>query len=447
MKKFLSMILVLTVSITFVACSVPDTGSDPFVSNKKKEVVLQVVTTFAGTDTNVNSYKNAYKNWETETGNKVEDMSVVSDEMFKNKIITDFETNSEPDVLFFFNGADANSFIEAGKVVSIDEIKEEYPDYVTNMIDEKIPPSLVDGKRYAVPVNGFWEALFVNSEILEQSGVALPGADYTWDQFLMDCQKIKDAGYIPASVALGEIPHYWWEVCIFNHTGIDDHMTVPESVDSELGQAWVAGINDIKDMYNAGFFPENTLSLTEHDSVQLFTDGKAAFLVDGSWRVGSIVTGCQTDATDSGTLEHEKLNKFSVTYFPGTEVRKATDMIGGMSMGYYITRKAWDDLEKRDVAINFVSYMTSDEIVPDFSQHTIDVLKEEPGIDGSKYNELQIKCMAMMSKHTSLTSAVQDVFNGDCRISTFAGMPDIVLNNISVEEAVAEGLAVYHSEK
>lgn len=445
MKRNLSMILVLLVCMTLVACNVPD--NDPPGFDKKKEVVLEVVTTFAGTESNVDVYRNAYKDWETETGNKVEDMSVVSDEMFKTKIITDFETNSEPDVLFFFNGADANSFIEAGKVVSIEDIRKEYPEYVSNMIDEKIPPSLVDGKQYAVPVNGFWEAMFVNTEILEKSGVDLPGADYTWDQFLIDCQKIKDAGYIPASVALGEIPHYWWEACIFNRTGIDNHIAVPESVDSKLGQAWVAGINDIKDMYNAGFFPENTLSLTEVDSVQLFTDEKAAFLVDGSWRVGSIVTGCQTDATDPATLDTEKLDKFSVTYFPGTKVRKATDVIGGMSMGYYITKKAWDNPEKRDVAVSFVEYMTSDEIVPDFSQHTIDVLKERPAIDGSKYNGLQIKCMAMMSKYTTLTLAVQDIFNGDCRISTFAGMPDIVLEKISVEDAVAEGLSVYYSDK
>ena len=102
----------------------------------------------------------------------------------------DFQTGADPDVLFFFNGADANSFIEAGKVVPIDTIREVYPDYASNMNDDLITASVVDGVKYAVPVNGFWEAMFVNTEVLEAAGVEVPGADYTWDAFLEDCQSL-----------------------------------------------------------------------------------------------------------------------------------------------------------------------------------------------------------------------------------------------------------------
>ena len=49
------------------------------------------------------------------------------------------------------------------------------------MEDGKIPGSLVDGKKYAVPVNGFWEAMFFNTEILEAAGVAIPGENYGYD--------------------------------------------------------------------------------------------------------------------------------------------------------------------------------------------------------------------------------------------------------------------------
>lgn len=142
-------------------------------------VELVVTTTFAGEDGNAQNYKDAVAGWEAETGNTVVDTSATADETFKTRVATDFETGSEPDVLFFFNGADSNNFIEAGKVVSIDEIRAEYPEYASNMNDDLIADSLVDGKKYAVPVNGYWEAMFVNTEILEEAGVAMPGADYT----------------------------------------------------------------------------------------------------------------------------------------------------------------------------------------------------------------------------------------------------------------------------
>ena len=380
------------------------------------------------------------------TGNSVADTSATSDETFKTRVITDFETGSEPDVLFFFNGADPNSFIEAGKVVPIDEIRAEYPDYASNMNDDLIADSLVDGKKYAVPVNGYWEAMFVNTEILDAAGVEMPGADYTWDQFLTDCQKIKDAGYTPIACALGNIPHYWWEFCIFNNTGIENHLEVPTDVTSELGEQWVDGMEDIKALYEAGYFPENTLSATDDETFAMFTEGKAAFLIDGSWKVGGIVNTCQSDPDDPSTLDTDKLAKFDVTYVPAKDARKASDLIGGLSMGYYITRKAWDDPEKRDAAVSFVGYMTSDKIVPVFAQHTATALKNAPEVDESTFNPLQVKAMKMMSGVTSLTGAVQDLFQGDCRVSTFDGMPEIVTGKVNAVDAVAEGLEAYNAQ-
>lgn len=463
-KRVLALVLASAMVFSLAACGSKETGSEQPAEQTEattedeteaeapaeaeevaaNPVELNVTTTFAGEDGNAQNFKAAVDAWCAETGNTVADSSATSDETFKTRVITDFETGSEPDVLFFFNGADANSFIEAGKVVSIDDIRAEYPEYASNMNDDLIADSLVDGKKYAVPVNGYWEAMFVNTEVLEAAGVDVPGADYTWDQFLEDCQKIKDAGYAPIACALGNIPHYWWEFAIFNHTSPETHLQVPESVDSEQGQAWVAGMEDIKTLYEAGYFPENTLSATDDETFAMFTEGKAAFLIDGSWKVGGIVSACQSDPEDASTLDTEKLAKFDVTYVPGQGDRKATDLVGGLSMGYYITTKAWEDPDKRAAAVSFVEYMTSDEIVPVFAQHTASALKNAPAVDESAFNPLQVKAMAMMSGVTSLTGAVQDIFQGDCRVSTFDGMPEIVTGKVAAVDAVAEGIEAYN---
>ena len=430
-----------------------DTGSDAeaeTVSEPAPEptgpVELVVTTTFAGEDTNAQNYKDAVAAWEAETGNTIVDTSATADETFKTRVITDFETGSEPDVLFFFNGADSNSFIEADKVVPIDEIRAAYPEYATNMNDDLITDSLVDGKKYAVPVNGYWEAMFFNAEILEEAGVSKPDGNYTMDQFKEDCEKIKAAGYTPIAAALGNIPHYWWEFAIFNNQSPATHLEIPENVDDANGQAWVAGMNDIKELYELGYFPDNTLSATDDETFAMFTEGKAAFLIDGSWKVGGIVSACQSDPEDPSTLDADKLAKFDVTYVPGKGDRKASDLVGGISSGYFITRKAWEDPEKQAAAVNFVEYMTSDSVVPAFAQHAASALKNAPEVDESQFNALQVKAMEMMSGVTSLTGAVQDLFMGDCRVSTFDGMPEIVTGRVPAEEAVAEGLEVYQNQ-
>ena len=340
-----------------------DAGADTGAAEQEGPVELVVTTTFAGEDSNAQNYKDAVKAWEAETGNSVVDTSATADETFKTRVATDFETGSEPDVLFFFNGADSNSFIEAGKVVSIDEIRAAYPDYASNMNEDLITASLVDDKKYAVPANGYWEAMFVNTEVLDAAGVAMPGADYTMDQFKADCEKIK-----------------------------------------------------------------------------------AAFLIDGSWKVGGIVSSCQSDPNDPATLDTAKLDKFDVTYVPGKGSRKATDLVGGLSSGYFITRKAWDDPAKRAAAVSFVEYLTSDEMVPKFAQHGASALKNAPEVDSSEFNSLQIKAMNMMAGTTSLTGAVQDLFAGDCRVSTFDGMPEIVTGRVAAEDAAAGGPEAYHNQ-
>lgn len=421
-------------------------GIETNAKNDVPPVELEVVTIFAGNDGNAQNYVKYCQRWQAQTGNTIVDRSSISDETFKLRVSNDFATGSEPDVLFFFNGADANSFIEADRVVSLAEIREEFPDFASNLDTEEIPTSLVDGEIYAIPVNGYWEAMFVNETVLQATGVKMPGTDYTWDRFLEDCEKIKAAGYTPIAAALGNIPHYWWEFSIFNHTSPEKHMTIPDSVEDENGQSWVAGMEDIKLLYESGYFPENTNSATDDETFAMFMNGKAAFLIDGSWKVGSIVQNCQADPMAPDTLDEEKLEQFHVTFVPGTESRKATDLIGGMSMGYYITRSAWKDPETKAAAVSFVSYMTSDEVTPSFSQHTSNALKNKETADAEEYNSLQLAALEMLAQSTSLTGAVQDIFQGSCRESTFDDMPKIVTGQVTAKDAVAKGLKIYNEE-
>lgn len=472
MKRKVSIILFLAIALMFVACNKEammknevehsqenQVGTTVEQKNEsiseengfilfqgREPVELEIVTTIVGNDGNSKNYIKHCKLWEKMTKNKVFDKSASADESFKTRVLDDFASGSEPDVLFFFNGADADRFIEAGKVVSLEEIREVYPSYASNLDLDRIKKSKLDGKIYAIPVNGYWEAMYVNLDVLKASGVTLPQEGYTWDVFLEDCEKIKDAGYVPIAAALGSIPHYWWEYAIFNHTGSAEHLNIPTSIEDENAKAWVAGMEDVKLLYEKGYFPRNTNTTTDEVTFDMFLNNEAAFVIDGSWKLGAIVQNCQTGMGHTAVVDENKLKRFTVTFAPGTDKRKPNELIGGTSMGYYITRKAWEDPEKRAAAVSFVSYMTSDQVVPEFAQHTTNALKKPPLIDQRIYNSLQNKAMEMLAKSISYTEAVQDIFQGDCRESTFAGMSDIVTGRRSAESAVEEGLSIYKEQ-
>ncbi len=397
-------------------------------------VTISVITTYAGEDSNAQKYKEAAAAWEESTGNKIDDSSATSDETFKSRIITAFEAGSEPDVLFFFNGVDSNPFVQQGKVVSIEEIRESYPEYAMNMKEDMLGVSPVDGLNYSVPVNGYWEGMFVNKEVLEKAGASLPDTDTTYDEFLEICQQIKDAGYTPIAASLQEIPHYWFEYAIYNFQDASTHNILPESVTDEAGAAWVSGLKDIKDLYERGFFPENTLTAADAETFQMFTSDKAAFLIDGSWKMGSIAEAV------------EDIENYTVVNVPGKNGRATTDEIGGLSMGYFITRKAWEDELKRDVVVSFVEYMTSDELVSSFAGVSATALKNGVNMDTSSFNALQIDALDYTASFTGISPAVQDNLSAAAREPIFNDMTGIVTGTVTAEEAVEACLAAAAGE-
>ena len=415
MKKFISILLVLTMvlSIAVTAAAADDS------------VTINVVTSYGGDDGNRKNFEDAVKAYEEATGNKVNDGSATSNEEWKAKVLTDFETGSEPDVLFYFTNADAEPFVSAGKVVSIEEIRKEYPEYAANMKDSMMAVA-ADGKQYSVPSSGYWENMFVNKKVLEDCGVAIPGPDYTWDQFLADCETIKANGFTPIACSLFEVPHYWFEFMVMNNGTVANHLTVPASVDDEAGQKWVKGLNDIKDLYERGFFPANTLTASDAETVELFNAGDAAFLIDGSWKVGYF------------TQNAADINDFAIAYVPGKGDRKASEAIGGISMGYFITTKAWNDPAKREAAVKFVECLTSDEILSTFVTTEVTALKN--GAKPAGLNPLQQSAADTNGNVSAIAGAVQDLLTAEARGSLFANVQNIVTGKITAEDALAEAL-------
>lgn len=432
MKRWIAGLLAALLCLSLSGCAMRPKPSPTLPSAAR--VSLQVVTSFGGDDGNRRNYEAAVEAYELASGNVILDSSESSSEEWKSKVMQDFETGSEPDVLFYFCGGDASGIISAGLVVPVDEIRAEYPEYGGNIRPELLSPSPVDGKIYSLPVTSYTEALFVNRSVLEQAGVEMPGAEYTWEQFLLDCEAVQQAGFVPIAVSLQEVPHYLFEYAVYNEGQPDTHALLPGASDDSIGKGWVNGLTTIEDLYNRGFFPRNTLTIGGADAVQLLADGKAAFLFDGTWQLGFFQKICGDHLTDIG-----------ITYAPGSASRQATDMIGGVSMGYYITRSAWNNPKKRDAAIRFIEYMTSDAVASTFAASS----GTSPLINGAilsgDLDPLQEQTMELIQNATSLVPAVQDILSTDARGILFAGIKSLVTGRLTPEEVVDACLAAQYS--
>lgn len=418
--------LLLAVCLCLTACG--RSRERPAPDGGEEGVTLNVVTSYGVDDGNRRNYETAVAAYEAATGNRINDNSAASNEEWKSRVLTDFMTGSEPDVLFYFTNVDADPFINAGKVVSIEEIRQTYPDYATNM-KESMMAAASDGRHYAVPSSGYWETLFVNRRVLRACGVEIPGPDYTWDQFLADCEAVKEAGYIPIACSLFEIPHYWFEFAVMNNGSLANHLEIPEVdeegvlVDNEASRKWIAALEDIRSLYEAGYFPGSTLTATDAETVALFGGGQAAFLIDGSWKLGYFTKNYPA-----------KIGDYVVAYVPGKGERPASDTIGGISMGYFITRKAWEDPAKQAAAVEFVFHMTSEEVLSTFV--TTEGTALVNGTETSGLSTIQQSAADANVHITGLAGAVQDAISGEAKSELFTNIPKVVTGQMTARDAV-----------
>ena len=203
----------------------------------------------------------------------------------------------------------------------------------------------------------------------------------------------------------------------------------PADAGDAVGQKWAAGLNDIKDLYEKGYFPVNTLTATDAETVQLFGDGEAAFLIDGSWKVNYFVDN-----------HGETLEDYVISYVPAKGERKASEAIGGISMGYFITKKAWDDPAKREAAVQFVKHMTSDTVMSTFVTTEVTALKN--GASPAGLNPLQQAAADANAYITGVIGPVQDAVSPECKAELFANVQRVVTGDMTAEEAVAAAIAL-----
>ena len=300
-----------------------------------RAVSLRTVSAFGGTDASALSYVELLREYEAQTGNVVEDTSGTSDESWKASVLSDFAAGNEPDILFFF-ACSADSAPILRKMVPIAEINAAYPDLA-------LPESDIlregDGRIYAIPLRPYYEGLFVNTDLFERYGAPLPD---TWAHFEKAIAVFRDAGIAPIAVSLSDIPHYLAENAVLAAASPEDYTARPAALD-EVPESWFRGMELIRRLYTLGAFPENALNTSETITSELFRQKKAAMQIDGSWFINS--------------LPEESMETTVVMPMPSLDGEGGA-VIGGVSMGFYLTRRVWEDPARRDAAVALLEWMT-----------------------------------------------------------------------------------------
>ncbi len=248
------------------------------------------------------------------------------------------QSDDPPDVVFYHTGEGAQAFIEQGLFVPLDEIRQTYPDYAEGILPVAISSAAGQGDAYAVPVRGFYEGLYVHTELFTQVNLPLPT---TFDELLKVVETFADSGIVPIAASLSQTPHYLLDHLMLAQGGTSEFLAVPATA-QQVPQSWYTAQDRLKALYEKGAFGKDADMISDAQATELFLNKQAAMRVDGSW----LTARMEDEGTDSDV---------EVMSFPGV---LEGELVGGFSSGFFITRSTWEDTAKRGAAVAFVNALT-----------------------------------------------------------------------------------------
>ncbi len=280
MKKLLSLTLVvLMVAGLLGAVSVN-------AETKFQSRTIKLLSIWDETNPSTNGYilNELSKEYGETVDNFKLDYEFVSIENLDQKVTTLMASDDLPEICIYESGKRLKKVIESGQILDLDKALTELG--IRDCVDEgaaSLLVNLVDGVGlYDLPlglnVEGFW----YNKALFEKAGVEVPK---TWDEFMIVCQKLKDAGIAP--IAQGG-KDKWPMTRVLNayvarHVGLNAVKDAMEGTAKFTDAPYVEAAQMFQDMAKNEYFVQGMTTIDPGTATEMLMNGQAAMQYNGSW--------------------------------------------------------------------------------------------------------------------------------------------------------------------
>lgn len=284
-------------------------------------------TPFADMDFAAQGYMDLITAWENETGNIVEDYSGLEDDLFMQQM-QEMVSSGKADIVVVPLG----SGLTESQLVGVDELLAAAPDCGAKKMAAMAESN---GAVLLTPIRLNWESLYINTDVLEANGVAVPTS---YDELVAACATLAQKGVLPLANALCE----WPEIAL------DCAALLGAPADQYGQQTSLDGAKSVLTaLTQVGAFGVDPWNLTDEQAEQAFAEGVAAMRFDGS------------DLAE--TLAEDRQGKTVVASLFGMDGQARTAPVGTPSYGLAITRACWQDSARREAALSLVTKMLTGE--------------------------------------------------------------------------------------
>lgn len=214
-----------------------------------------------------------------------------ANDAYKQKIRTAIGAGQAPTLITGWGGGNLEEWVDAGKVVDLTDELGDKAKLSEKYLSSVVNTGQVDGKTYAVPIDGTQPImLYYNKKLFRKVGAQPPE---TWQDLMALVPKFREAGVAPFAIGgQSKWPLLMWEEYLVDRIG--GAKVFNAIADNEKG-AWshpaiIKANRMIQDLVDAGGFVEGFNSIDTDsgaDAALLYTD-KAAMYLMGTWAYPSI---------------------------------------------------------------------------------------------------------------------------------------------------------------
>ena len=331
MKKLLVILLTVAMMLTMLSALA------------EEQITLNLWSIATESDSSHQAFVDAIAAYEAEHPNIKIEHNATENEAYKTKIKAAMSSGEDlPDIFFTWGMGFLGEFVNADRVVCLDEY---YPAYADELPEAMATNVTYDGKMFGVPYTMSLVTLYANMDLLAEAGYDHIPA--TFEEMMECCDKLVAAGQIPFGVSGKELwcLSEYVEPLVIKSVGGENLKAMYNGEKSWNDEGVIAAIAAFQDMKNKGYFDPSADALGNDEVKNNFIQGKYAFYQNGSWNNADIGSKAEF-AVQAGTFP--VLNPDVTLY----------QMIGGPNNTLAVTETSEHKEEAIDAAFYLARYFS-----------------------------------------------------------------------------------------
>jgi len=243
----------------------------------------------------------AVKEFEAENPGVRLNLTFTPDEEYKAKIAVEMATNDAPDIFMTWPAGFLKPFVKAGKVLNLTPFLDADPAWRDGFQAYALPSLTFDGQTYAIPLSLVRAGLFYNKRLFREAGLDPPA---TLGDLERAVEVFRSRGVTP--IALGnEFPWVGGMLCglLVNRIGGGaPYDALVQNKGSWQAPPFLQAGAYLQKLVARGAFSPDFNATSYEQALNMFTQGRAAMYLMGSWVISRLVDDQSLIREDVGVI-------------------------------------------------------------------------------------------------------------------------------------------------